>query len=364
MSGTNAITYLLTESISDTLKNRFRVIGDFCGRSINCLQNLPQRMNDTPNMPIAIIVTTNIVFFTAINAIANVLNTQIEKCLKQPSFTNKIIKNILLDGVVVGGSALAFNYFLSKATNYPLSKLTLTFITVAVIAVRVFVCHYYTAKDKNAQEVKQREVEEIKQPEAELVKNQQEPEEVKKQLEEEVNLKLEPDQAQEIQEAKKQLEAEAKIMLEPEQVQQEVQEAKKQLQVNAKIEQEAEQVKKPQEDEAIKQLEPEPKMQPIAEQAKKQQEDEVKKQEKIKEAAKIELQKNLTDGLKLLRNLENQKEKLRRLPKPHSKAKKMIDLMIAAYPNNEAFKRGPAHQRVQAMYEQLQVLALPINNAK
>ncbi len=346
MSNINIITYRLAEPLYNTFKNGFRVIGDFYGRSIKGLQNLPKQLNDKPLIPLAIIATTNIVFFTAINAIANLLNTQIEKSY-QLSFSKKIIKNILLDGVVVGGCTLAINYFLSKAISYPLSKFALAAITIAVIAGRVFVCNPY-AKDKNVQ--------------AEQLKKQEVIGENTKEPKDEANKQPEAELKQQEIEVKKQLEKEANLKFEPEQAQQEVQEVKKQLEVIDKLDDEAEQAKQPQEDKAVKQLEPEAKMQLAAEQAKKRQEDEVKMQEEIKETAKIELQKKLTEVLNLFRNLVKQKEKLRQLPKPHSNAKKMMDLVTAAYPNNEAFKLGPTHQRVKAMYEQLQVLALPPNN--
>lgn len=168
MSGIYTITYRLTETLSDAFKNKFHFIGDFFGRSIRALPNIPQLMKDNHNVAIAIIVTINTIAFSVINLIANCINSRIEKHPLPLTFTDRIIKFFLLEGVLVGGSVFIFNYIFSKATNYPLSRTTIAVITAAAIALRIFAVSLNDAKGaKKGEEPK-------KQQESEQAQKQQE----------------------------------------------------------------------------------------------------------------------------------------------------------------------------------------------
>ncbi len=188
MSGMHSVAYRLTDSLSDTFKNAFRAtIGDFYGRTVRGVQNLPQLLKNNPNVVLGVIVTTNIIFFTILNSITNWLNTKLENKYHL-NLEQKTQKYILFDGIIVGGLVLGFNILVSKASSYPLSKITLAAITTAAIALRYFACHR-SPKDEIAQEEakKAQENQAVKnaQKEEAAPKNAQEEEEAAKKVQEE-----------------------------------------------------------------------------------------------------------------------------------------------------------------------------------
>ena len=285
MSGIHSVAYRLTESLSDTFKYAFRAtIGDFYGRVIRGIDNLPQLMKNNPSVAFGVIVTTNTIFFTIVNRITNWLNKKLED--KYPlNLEQKTYKYILLDGILVGGSVLVFNILLSKASNYPLSKITLAAITTAAIAVRYFAGHKST-KDEIA--IKNEIAINIAH---EAAKKAQEGQAAKKVLEEEAAKKAQEEQAAkkaQQEEAKKALEKEAaaKKALEEaaKKAQKEEAAAKKALEEAAKKAQKEEAAAKKALEEAAK------KAQKDEAAAKKAREEEAAKKARADEAAKKELE--------------------------------------------------------------------------
>jgi hypothetical protein len=187
----------LAEAFFYNFKNKFHFIGDFFGRSIRALPNIPQLMKDNHNAAIAIIVTINTIAFSVINLIANCINSRIEKHPLPLTFTDRIIKFFLLEGVLVGGSVFIFNYIFSKATNYPLSRTTITVITAAAIALRIFAVSVNDAKGaKKAEEPK-------KQQESEQAQKQQEENQKQQKAEEPLHQQEPPIKLQEIEKQQK-----------------------------------------------------------------------------------------------------------------------------------------------------------------
>jgi hypothetical protein len=156
MTGIYSLTHLSRETISDSLKNGFRTLGNWVGRALTLIQNVPHQMQANPTVAIAVFAGSNVLFYKFVaNPFANGLGRLIdERAIERypselpphiaadyPSF-----KNLLLNGVIVGGSVLSFNLILSRLADYPLSKTALAAITTAAIAARYLSSYAAAAK--------------------------------------------------------------------------------------------------------------------------------------------------------------------------------------------------------------------------
>ena len=309
MSGIHSVTHHLNGALSDTFQKAFRIMGQLYGRSFRAIEKIPQLMKKNPNIAIGVIVATNAVFFTIINTVANWLNKRFENHPEPITSGQSLIRYIILDGILVGGSVFAFNCFLSNATKYPLSNLTLAAITTAAIAVRYFACHGLSEDEKA-----------LKLAEA-AAKKAQEEEAAKK--------------AQEEAAAKKAQEEEA-----------------------AKKAQEEESAKKAQEEEAAKKAQEE-------EAAKKAQEEAPAGPEdgicfaSSESKAKYMLKECKEEGLRRLDALIQLGDKLLDLPEHNDYDKitqrtgKFIWAVMQTFPQNEAIKQGSPQERVKVMHDAL-----------
>ncbi len=316
MSDVFSVTPHLNGALSDTFQKGYRIIGQLYGRSVRAIQNIPELMKKNPHAAIGVLIAANVVFFTVINAIASWLNTRYEKHPDPVTTSQNVIRYILLDGILVGGAVLAFNHFLSKAINYPLTKLTLAAITTAAIVVRFFACHSLSDDEKAEVAIKKA------QEEAALKKAQ-----------EEVVLK----KAQEEEALKKAQEEEA------------IKKAQEEEEALKKAQEEEAALKKAQEEEAIKKAQDEAPLGP---------EDGVCFL-LIELKAKYMLKQCKEEGLGRLDALIKQGDNLLELPE-HSdydkitqRTGKFIWAIMQTFPQNEAIKLGSPQERVKAMHAAL-----------
>lgn len=134
MIGNTRVTNPLADSVADLFKTIQTTTGDFAGRTVKFIQNIPAQMKDR-NVAVAVFLASNAAFFSLTHLFANWLDKRLEK--QQLTNDQKTFKNLLLNGVVIGGSTTLFNYTLSKATNHPLNQYVLIGISLTAIAARV-----------------------------------------------------------------------------------------------------------------------------------------------------------------------------------------------------------------------------------
>lgn len=135
MNGIYSVTHPLTDVVSDFLSSR--AIGDFFGRTVKYLQDLPTHMQQDRNVAITVFLVANATFAAISNLVANWLDNRIEAHPKQLTDDQKTVKSILINGLVIGGSTFTFNVILSKLTQYPLSYGAMAAIAAAAVALRV-----------------------------------------------------------------------------------------------------------------------------------------------------------------------------------------------------------------------------------
>jgi len=140
-------THLLTDSISDGLRNGFRTIGELAGRAVQVFKNIPQHMQNNRNAAIGVFTVANAVFITVAHLFTNWLDRKIGKTDTEDA------KGLILTGLVYGGSVFTFNVIVSKITHYPLSWYAYSAITVTAIAVRVILNHQDNSNDDDDDEI-------------------------------------------------------------------------------------------------------------------------------------------------------------------------------------------------------------------
>lgn len=117
------------------------------------------------NTLLGVIATANVVFLSVMHVALNTIDQKMASRLDPLNFKHRTFKHIVFDGVLFGGAVFSFNYFLSKAMQYPLSRSVLAAITAAAIAGRVLlnqVRKYLASREKpdTAEKVEGKEKEE------------------------------------------------------------------------------------------------------------------------------------------------------------------------------------------------------------
>lgn len=132
------------------------------GYTVTIMRDLPAQMQGDPHAAFTIIVSTNILFFSAINWAVNHLDRRWGKSLviqvKALSFKHKLIKQICLNGIIAT-SMLVFNKVFSKITQYPLTNSSLSAIIGTAIAIRLVADFLFIKTKKSVPRVPVVEVE-------------------------------------------------------------------------------------------------------------------------------------------------------------------------------------------------------------
>lgn len=110
-------------------------------RIIEWIKEIPQNMKKNFVVAASILLLSNAIFFTGIHMLANALERRLHHNPSTLSSSEKQFNFILIDCIFVGGSVLNFNFLLSKLTQYPLSKIHLTAITVVAILLRSLISY-------------------------------------------------------------------------------------------------------------------------------------------------------------------------------------------------------------------------------
>lgn len=135
MADIYSINFPLKDALPDLFKNTFRTIGEWAGRMVKLIQNLPQQMQNHPRTACAVFLTANAIFFTVSNLFANFLANRVQS--SRNAEERKF--NLWLIAGMVGGATLTFNVMISKMTQYPLSHVVKGAITVFAIAIRLLI---------------------------------------------------------------------------------------------------------------------------------------------------------------------------------------------------------------------------------
>lgn len=127
----------LAVDVTDFFKEGQEIVGDIAGHVIYFFHNLPQQMQRNRNIAIAVILTTNTLFFYTINKLVNYLDPDAAVQQAAAKDNARKYKNLLSDAVV-SFLQLTFNVGLSKITGFNLNRSWLAGITVAAFALRIF----------------------------------------------------------------------------------------------------------------------------------------------------------------------------------------------------------------------------------
>jgi|GEM_PF-2732802 len=128
----NLSTRSLKSGFSNAFKQGFHMASDWGGRAVKSLQVLSKRIENHTQTAIAVFVTANLLFFMMINWSADILDARVGIPAE------KGFNRILINGLVAV-SVLGYNLFLSKMTNYHLSKMILVAMSMAVVAGRIWI---------------------------------------------------------------------------------------------------------------------------------------------------------------------------------------------------------------------------------
>lgn len=123
--------------VSPFLKNGAQQISQWKNHIIRFIQLIPQQMQQNSKIAVAVIATTNMVFFFAMRSITNKIDKRLDNQAKPLNLAQRTIKHIFLNGIILGGSVFSANLLLSKITQYPLSKSVVAAITTAAILGRI-----------------------------------------------------------------------------------------------------------------------------------------------------------------------------------------------------------------------------------
>lgn len=123
--------------VSQVVKSGTQHVSQWAQHSIRWIQLIPQKMQQNQYAALAVIATTNALFFIAIRYIVNGLDKRLENQAKPLSKEQRIMKHILLNGCIMGGSIASINLLLSKLGKYSLNNSYLATIATAAIACRI-----------------------------------------------------------------------------------------------------------------------------------------------------------------------------------------------------------------------------------
>jgi hypothetical protein len=135
MADIYSINFPLKEALPDLFKNTFRTIGEWAGRVVKQIQNLPRQMQNHPTTAFAVFLTANAIFLTVSNLFANYLADRAQNSRN----ANERKFNLLLIAGMMGGATLTFNVIISKMTQYPLSHVIKGAITAFAVAIRLLI---------------------------------------------------------------------------------------------------------------------------------------------------------------------------------------------------------------------------------
>jgi hypothetical protein len=161
------------ESIHMVFKKEWQNLGKLTDHTVRFLKNLPQRMQNNQNVALAVLSSANSVFFLFTYSFTNWLDRRCEHA-GHPSDLNddeKMMKHLILN-LIAGSSVLTFNVFLSKVTKYPLTNVSLTLITTALIAAHILL-NLISAKNEVITECQAIVSDKEKQPQENLTNDEQ-----------------------------------------------------------------------------------------------------------------------------------------------------------------------------------------------
>jgi hypothetical protein len=151
-------------TFSNTFNSTFQIPRKWGKYLVQNIQNL----GANPPLAIGVILTVNLLFFSAMSWIIY----QIEKRFDFPK--KKTLKYIAFDSIMTGSSVLGMNLLLNNIIQYHLNKFVLITITTTVIAARVLLIQFLERKQKlTVSEKKNIGTDNVKQIQKEEIKNQQ-----------------------------------------------------------------------------------------------------------------------------------------------------------------------------------------------
>lgn len=116
--------------ISEPINTVTQVVGNLASRAI-------QQLHQNHNIAIALYVVSNYAFISLADNFAKSVELNTDKYFVNLTEKQRVIKNFLLNGAVIGSFAAIFNALLSKATQHPISRNILSVIVIGTIAARI-----------------------------------------------------------------------------------------------------------------------------------------------------------------------------------------------------------------------------------
>lgn len=132
--------YSISQPLKNTLANisiqSFHMFCQSIGSTVKWLKQLPKEIGQHPNLPMTVLIITNLIFFKFINQLAIALEERMNNSPKKLDQMDRKFNLFLINGVIVGGAVLSYNVFLSKLIDYPENKITFAAFTIVAIIAR------------------------------------------------------------------------------------------------------------------------------------------------------------------------------------------------------------------------------------
>lgn len=150
--------------VETTCQLGLRKANQWLGFTINMISLIPAQMQNHPHVAIGVIASTNLLFLAVVGSAIAHMDRRLENQKEPLSADQRLMKNILLNGVVLGGSALAFNSLIFKNTQYRLTPSTLASIFMVMILGRIIFSKLSNFFKKNTANVEKKVVFETHRP--------------------------------------------------------------------------------------------------------------------------------------------------------------------------------------------------------
>lgn len=140
-----------------SFNHQVQEVGKWATHHIRLMANVSHFLQQHANR--IMFISTNVLFFVSIHSFVNRLDEKLTKRTSHFNAEQKLIKLLILDGMMLGGSIAVVNFLFSKIMSYPLNEAYLKTIAFIAIAGHTLLNAFGKFLQKN------------KQPTLEIVKN-------------------------------------------------------------------------------------------------------------------------------------------------------------------------------------------------
>lgn len=124
------------DKVDYSFNNQEEKVGQWAWHHIRFIEDMSYFLQQNAKM--TTFISINALFFFAIHFVVNDLDEKLIKVRPPLTAEQRMIKRLLLDGMLLGGSTACVNFLFSKILNYPLNKTHLKMISFMAIVSHTF----------------------------------------------------------------------------------------------------------------------------------------------------------------------------------------------------------------------------------